>query len=74
MGTFIAVLSLIGQIAVYFIAGGFSVSGELSAIKSDIRIIKSEMVAIDKLHDYKISALENRLSVANPKIKSGDSF
>lgn len=74
VGAFVAVLTLIGQIAVYFVAGGFSVSGELSAIKSDIRIIKSEMAAVDKLQDYKISELENRLPSANPKTKSGDSF
>jgi hypothetical protein len=67
VGVLIAALTLAGQAAVYFVAGGFSVSGELAAIKSDIRIIKSEMVSIYKLHDYKISAIESRLPSANSK-------
>jgi hypothetical protein len=67
VGVLLAALTLAGQAAVYFVSGGFSVSGELAAIRSDVRIIKSEMVSIYKLHDYKISVLENRLPIANSK-------
>jgi hypothetical protein len=67
VGVLVAVLTLVGQTAVYFISGGFSISGELAGIKADIAVIKTEMVAIDKLHDYKISVLESRLPSADSK-------
>ncbi|WP_353930963.1 hypothetical protein WJM97_22335 [Okeanomitos corallinicola TIOX110] len=54
----ITILTIVTQVALFLVSGGFTVGGKLTAIDSEIKILRQEIMGQNQVQDYRIERLE----------------
>lgn len=54
----ITILTIVTEIGLFLVSGGFTVGGKLSDIYSEMKILRQEVQAGQKIQDYRLDKLE----------------
>ena len=60
-------IMFVGQTIFSIASGGFSLGSQLSEVKSDIKLIRQELLAQKKLQEYKFDQLEKDIKTVKSK-------
>jgi len=59
----LAAASLIGQFSVYLLSGSFTIGEKLTTIEADIKSLKIESLATNKIQSHRLIVIERRLDI-----------
>jgi hypothetical protein len=54
----ITVITIVTQSGLHLLTGGFAAGGKLSEINSEVRLLRHEVAAANKIQDYRLEKLE----------------
>jgi hypothetical protein len=55
----VTIMTIATQIGLFLVSGGFTVGGKLSNIDSEIRILRQEVQAANKIQDFRLDKVES---------------
>jgi hypothetical protein len=58
IAVFITITTIVTEVAIYLLTGGFAAGGKLSEINSEIKMLRHEVAASNKIQDYRLDKLE----------------
>jgi hypothetical protein len=54
----ITAITIVTQSGLYLLTGGFAAGGKLSEINSEVRLLRHEVTASNKIQDFRLDKLE----------------
>ncbi|MBD2503125.1 hypothetical protein [Anabaena azotica] len=57
----VTVVTVVTQGALYLLSGGFAAGNELSQIRAELKLIRQETTAANRLQDYRLEGLEAKI-------------